>query len=131
MATVSKIKVVKHPALPATCAVCYRSADGVVDFLDWQLSLDYYGAVLVCEDCAREMLVVLGFAPVAEVTSRNEQIENLTIRNRELVEENERVRAALNSILAVRPDLRSDSDGNDDLDSENSQAGIERGTSKK
>lgn len=131
MTTISKIQVVKHPPLPATCAVCNRSANGNVDFLDWNLSLDYYGAVLLCEDCAREMVSILGFAPVAEVENRNEQIENLTLRNRELVEENDRVRAALNSVLVVRPDLRVDGNQSDDLDSEDTENGTVGGKSKK
>lgn len=116
----SKIQIVMHPALPATCAVCNKSANGIVKFLDFQKDLDYYGAVLICEDCGREMLDALDFAPVAQVTYRDQQIAELQQELQVVREENERVRAALDSVLVVRPDLRSNGDRVDGVDSSES-----------
>lgn len=128
--TQSKYVLTKSPMLPAYCAGCRKSANGIVNFVDFQLDLDYYGAVVFCEDCAKEICGVLDMVPVADLFDAVAKIEALAAANRELTEENERVRAALDSILSVRPDLRSDSDRDDDVDNSESEP-AEQGTKGK
>lgn len=127
----SKIQFVLHPPLPGTCVVCNKSANGETRFLDFGAQLDFYGAILMCEDCGKELVDILDFVPVAQVKYRDKQIENLVVMNRELKDENDNIRAALNAVLVVRPDLRPDSDSPGDVDSKNDGQGTKRGTSKK
>lgn len=122
--SMGKIQVVLHPALPATCCVCNRSANGIVRFMDFQKDLDYYGAVVICEDCAKEMLDVLEFVPVARLQEELNANVVLMEKIRKLEDENERVRGALDSVLLVRPDLRDD----DVDDSEDAEQTVGSGT---
>lgn len=130
MSTLSKIQVVFHPALPATCAVCRKSADGNTRFMDFQADLDYYGAILLCEDCAKEMLTLLKFVPVTEVEERNAQIEFLHTRVQETQAENERLNSALDAILRVRPDLSDAVHQSDSVDDEATPSGNSKSKSK-
>ena len=111
-----KVQVILHPPLPATCVVCRKSADGVVRFLDFQASVDYYGAIVVCENCAGEMLDVLQFVPVAEKDNALNQVLVMEEAFLAVRAENANLRNALDSILVVRPDLNLDSGESSDLD---------------
>lgn len=117
-----KIQATLTPMLPATCVACRKSANGVTKFLDFQADVDYYGAIVICEDCAREMLDVLGFVPVALVESLRDRLEIQKIELNTVREENERLRGAFDSILVVRPDIdvpvcMDDEGSNESIDS--------------
>lgn len=117
MRMTSKIQIIKFPELPGSCVVCFKSANGQTDFLDFGSSLEYYGVIVICEDCSREMLSVLNYVPKQELDDAAEQVRNLVDINRGLVDERDRSRAALDAVLAIRPDLRSDDDRTDGVDS--------------
>lgn len=105
-----KIQYVSQPALPAKCICCGNHWKGNGEYMiDFQVSMDEYGAVLFCESCAGELA---GLVSVPAIESRNEQIRNLTEMNRELQENNVHLNTTLDNLLAVRPHLRnSDSVG--------------------
>lgn len=54
----SKYFITKEPALPAKCVGCYNDK---LELIDTTFSIDYYGAVLICSDCAKEMVSLIGF----------------------------------------------------------------------
>lgn len=118
---IGKIRFVNEPALPAKCVCCGNHWKGQPEqMIDFQVSLDEYGALLFCESCGLELAKLLA---VPSIEQRNEQIRNLTVTNQELQAENVRLNAALNSLFSVRPDLRSDSDSASAADSEDSDEG--------
>jgi hypothetical protein len=47
--------------------MCRRSADGGVKFIDFQFDIDYYGAVVFCEDCIKECMGLLDMVPKVQV----------------------------------------------------------------
>lgn len=111
---IGKIQYVSQPALPAKCICCGKDWKGKGEYMiDFQISLDDYGAVLFCEACAKELASLVS---IEAVESRNEQIKNLQVRIQEVQEENVRLNAALDSLISVRPSLRSDSNSTDNVD---------------
>jgi len=57
----AKYQLTKDPAQPQKCAGCGVNANGQNEFVDFNLSLDYYGAVIFCMSCAKEIAATVGF----------------------------------------------------------------------
>lgn len=127
----SKITLTKDPMAPACCAVCNKSSNGSTRFADFQRDLDYYGVVLICEDCSRELVVLLDFVPREQLETFVAANEKLVNENIELREENARVRAALDAIFRVRPDLDDSSSKSVNLDRSDDERDAGGGKSKK
>lgn len=106
--TQSKLTFTTNPALPCTCIVCSKPANGETQFLDFGASLDWYGAIIICIECAREVAQVIDYHPVAQVQSLETQVRSLTTLNRGLHEENDKLHATLDSLFKLRPDLQPD-----------------------
>lgn len=83
----SRFQVVVQPqALPAVCGVCGKppgirsgNASGPVvgqeiEFVDWGLSFDLYGALIFCEDCVKEVADIFGCASPEETAELRDQI---------------------------------------------------------
>lgn len=102
-----KAVVTKYPIAPSQCVICLRSSNGVLDFIDFQMSLDIYGSVNICADCMAPVADLLGYVKRETVASIQEQNNNLVDMNRELVAQNEQLNATLDSILKLRPDVQS------------------------
>lgn len=133
----SKIKVTTDPVFGARCAVCGTSGDGQKTFYDLGAFEDFWGAVVLCKNCANELLRVMDYAPVAEVESRNEQIRVLVERVQEVQAENESLRNAVSvlrnlSASDVVADTPADetSEGNEQ-GSENSESGSTKSSSSR
>jgi hypothetical protein len=103
--TSDKIQLTTYPGLPSTCAVCNRSSDGQIKFLDFQCDLEYYGSIVVCEDCWKSGVDALGFVPVAAVNEAQLEARILEETLVAVREENEGLKSALDNLLRVRPDL--------------------------
>jgi hypothetical protein len=58
-----RVRIVTEPALPAICVICRRSANGAIKFIDFQFDMDFYGAVVFCEDCIKECMNLLDLVP--------------------------------------------------------------------
>jgi hypothetical protein len=53
-----RFKVLDRPEpAPGHCAVCGSVSKPVIDF---DMTVDYYGAVLLCTDCIREAFIIMG-----------------------------------------------------------------------
>jgi regulator of replication initiation timing len=100
-----KVTVTKYPPLPSKCRVCLRDSNGQVEFVDFQLSFDYEGAVNICIDCMRNIAQVLGFIDQSEGDSLKAQVQSLVEINRELAENNDRLNTSLDLLLSLRPSL--------------------------
>lgn len=101
-----KVVLTKYPIAPSKCVVCLRSANGELNFIDFQMSLDIYGSVNICVDCLAPIAQLLGFVEKGLLNDADDQIRNLVESNRKLVAENEQLHAIIASLSVVRPDLK-------------------------
>ncbi len=105
-----KVVLTKYPSLPSTCVICLRSSDGVLEFIDFQMSLDIYGSVNICVECVALVAKgLLGFVEPSGIDALTQQIANLVEINRELKKENDLHNATLDALLKLRPNLNNDS----------------------
>lgn len=95
MTDMGKLFITKTPAAPAKCIVCYTDAQGQREFLDFGMSLDYYGAVLICELCVTNAAELFGFTKVLQ--DPDTALENAALVD-ELTEATQKVEA-LESVL--------------------------------
>lgn len=84
----SKYQLTTTPPLPSSCVGCLKVAKGVEKFIDSGTSIDYFGSVVFCSDCIREMAMLLGMAPVAQTV---EVVEMLSRAMEELNAEKQKV----------------------------------------
>lgn len=73
------------PALPGHCGICGSATKE--QYLDLNLSFDYYGVLYFCNDCIADIARQLGYALPGEVVATNERLaeavaENLTLKHR-------------------------------------------------
>lgn len=102
----SRQSVVTDPAPPGKCLICGRHDNGVVKFIDFNFSLDYYGAVVVCLDCITESHELLGFVKAEQLEVANAEITNLQNRLDNAYADLDSYRSIVDSLSSVRPDLR-------------------------
>lgn len=100
-----RIVVVTEPALPATCVVCARSANGAIKFIDFNVSLDWYGSVVICEDCCKEALGVLDYTPNINFTNKVQELEETRAQLEVALSELVKYKSALDGLSFIRPDL--------------------------
>lgn len=108
---VGKIKLVTYPPLPSKCAVCLRGADGQLQFIDFELSFDFEGAVTICVACWAPVAQILGYLEPAKVQILKDQVTVLHARVEELQTENGLLNTTLDSLFTVRPALVSNDSG--------------------
>lgn len=64
----SKFQLITDTALPHKCVSCGLDADGRRQFLDFNVSFDFEGALYICADsCGIEIARRLGFIPSTEI----------------------------------------------------------------
>jgi hypothetical protein len=110
-----RVKLVTEPALPATCAVCVRSANGAIKFVDFNASLDYYGAIVICEDCIKECMSLLDTIPKQDLLDLSEMYDRLQKELEVAQSELDRYKSFVDALNLVRPDVNSSdvADGNE------------------
>lgn len=124
LSTSDRIQVTKYPPLPHTCIVCNFSADGKREFLDWGVNLDYYGAVVVCSECATSVGLAADMVPVSRLNEAVTKLISQENKTAELIKENGELRATIDSLVGVRPDLSdriSDESAVDETDESNTK----------
>lgn len=122
--TKSKYQITYNPMLPAFCSGCRKSADGKTPYVDFNLDLDYYGAVVFCEACAKEIAVLFGWVPKQELEEINTQLATLHEKVQETQALNVHLNTTLDSLFALRPSLHSDDDPAGNSDEPPLQSGI-------
>jgi len=130
----SKFQLVTEPlqCLPHKCAACSRESnynrEAPLQFVDWNLEVEFFGKVLICTDCLREMCNQMGYASPTQVAKlEKEKLLYLTYSN-QLEKENQELKNALGSLGVVfnsptivinsDPVIKED-DENDDADDVN------------
>lgn len=97
MTDMGKMFITTAPALPGKCVVCYTDAQGTRKFLDFGMSLDFYGAVLICEACVTNAAELFGFTPVLIDTDKELETEVLVGKLAETVQKVEALESVLRS----------------------------------
>jgi hypothetical protein len=100
-----RVFVVTEPPLPATCAVCGRNANGTIKFVDFNKDLDYYGAVVICEDCIKECMSLLDYTPNINFTNKVTELEVVQAELEVAQNELNRYKSALDALNFIRPDI--------------------------
>ena len=116
-----KYQITNAPvALPGACIVCNRTADGVTKFLDFNLSLDYYGAVIFCLPCLTPLGHAIGFVEIEKLLDAERECEEIRFALDGVEDELRHYRSIVDSFRAVRPNVSSDdSESGQDQESNN------------
>src|SRR3982751_1832507 len=109
-----KVTITLQPPLPSLCCICNFSADGKRRFLDFQMSVDIYGAVVICEECIAPVATLFGFVPIDRLETSETYLLASQISLEGYKKQNEQLNTTLDSIFSLRPDFAS-SDTRDEL----------------
>jgi len=130
--TIDKFQVRQGPVdqPPYKCASCGNPIISKDQwYVDWLFTLDYYGQVIFCTDCVRQMCNQLGYMDPGQVRELVMTGSRVTAQNMELIEENKRLRDALAAIGLVTRDPESNRDSSVADSSEREASGPEVGDS--
>lgn len=100
-----KITITQYPPLPSLCCICNFSADGKRRFLDFQMSVDIYGAVAICEECIAPVAKLFGYVKADKLELSEITLEAALQNVEGFRRENEHLNITLDSIFNLRPDL--------------------------
>ena len=95
------------PCLPHKCACCGRSfspdpnPDEKLQFLDWNLEIEFFGKVYLCTDCLREACNQMGYASPEQVTRLESELKASKNTATAYMKENQELRNALASLNSV------------------------------
>jgi len=92
----AKFQLLTIVPLPADCVACGRKSDGSNEFVDLTKDIDYYGAILLCRECAEEIAVTVNFvkeqdAELDAIRVENTLLEEIILSYDEKVQALERV----------------------------------------
>lgn len=99
------LSITDSPALPAKCISCNNDhAILRVPFVDFGMSMDYYGALNICKWCAFEAARLLDYR-VEDILLRDTAVAELQEKNEALLAELEKYRGVVDSLSSLRPGL--------------------------
>lgn len=110
-----KITITQYPPLPSLCCICNFSADGKRRFLDFQMSVDIYGAVAICEECIAPVAKLFGFVSIDRLETSEAHLEAALQNVEGFRRQNERLNVTLDSIFSIRPDLADRDNRNESM----------------
>src|SRR5688500_14099223 len=96
-AAAAKYVLTKEPPLPSKCIGCGCNDNADRQFVDLTQSIDYYGAILLCQDCAKEIANLVGFINEDTLALKILEFESVA---QELVQAKEKVEALENVVRA-------------------------------
>lgn len=102
--TIDKFQLRQGPVdqAPHKCASCGNPIITKEQwYVDWLFTLDYYGQVIFCVDCVRQMANQLGYMDPKQVRELVMAGSAVTAQNMQLLEENKRLRDALAALGLV------------------------------
>lgn len=101
-----KVQVTKNPpALPRSCVICNASSNGMKDFIDFNFSIDYYGAVYFCSDCMIPIALSLGLCFQKDLIEAEQEANDLRATLEGIEDELTYYRSFVDSLSRIRPDL--------------------------
>lgn len=131
----AKFQLVTETVLPHKCVACGANATGRDEFIDFNLSFDYEGAIYLCANCGKQIARLLGFSDDTyeeEWKESQEELDNLREKYarvsddltvyRRMVGDIANVRA-LNDLFVKLQSLVGEREGSGDSTSEEEQSG--------
>lgn len=98
------MQVIQNPLVPPAC--CIFCPGSVRDqYIDTEISFEFYGAILVCDQCIANMGAMLGMASVETNAAKNNKINHLEVQNYELMKQVVVLRSAVNTYLKDMVDV--------------------------
>lgn len=103
----SKYQLVKEPlqSLPHKCAGCNRESShdpqNPLEFVDWNLEVEFFGKIFICTDCLREMCNQMGYANPAQVAKLEHRLAMYDKVLNSYDEQNQELKNALGSLGVV------------------------------
>lgn len=80
-------KLTREPALPMKCVGCGRPADGKLEFVDFNVSFDYEGAILICRPCGLDIGRLVGLVDSNKIEEAAQEA-SLTAQSLEEAQQN-------------------------------------------
>jgi hypothetical protein len=116
-----KITLTRYPVAPCKCPICHRGSDGALEFIDFQLSFDFDGAVTPCVDCWKTAAELIGYVSEDKIQPLLDQLKAAQTQLESVSNERDQLQSTLDSLFAVRPNLKSDNSGSDVGEAEGSE----------
>ena len=91
-----KFQLITETPLPNKCIACGKEGTGSNQFVDFGVSLDYVGAILICYNCCTEMAELVDYVPCDEADEANVRVMELL---NELEQEKQNV-IALDTVIS-------------------------------
>jgi hypothetical protein len=120
-----KLQFIDNPPLPSKCVVCSNDWMPHKRFIDFGASVDYYGAILICEDCAINLVDLLGFEDKTVAIAYKEKYENrekVLAMQRKKIEDLEHVVRTLNIRRYGNPESADSVSASEVRDSESEES---------
>lgn len=103
--TISKFTLITNPSFSGQCVGCMLATDiapaGTL-FVDLGSSIDFHGALIICQWCIAETFRVVGIKD-EQVSALEAKAEHLSNQVEKYAKEVEKLNAAMDALLAVRP----------------------------
>jgi hypothetical protein len=98
--------------LPGKCAICGYAGAGTDgqprrSFLDIGLDVDYYGAVIFCEQCVVDLVLPLGFHAPEAYDAIVAKLQHATLMLSRMQNDNTHLRAIVSSGASLTPNSES------------------------
>lgn len=114
----NRIQVLDFPqAAPAHCAICFNPGNDERKFIDFDFSLEFYGAVIFCSDCIQTVMNGLGWISPIQWKEVQESLTEALEFFQKASAENVKLRAALDTLSFI-PSISNDSSSDSEISSE-------------
>jgi hypothetical protein len=94
-----------NPPSPATCILCGSGTKA--DYLDFGISIEFHGALLLCNECFKAAASVFGLFDKEHCDQLQRKFDNSGLRIIELEVQNSHLRTALDSLILAGSDNES------------------------
>ena len=102
-------ELVQNPiALPGACYFC--GSGDKSPYIDWGVSIEFYGALYTCHQCTESVAMLLGMLSERAAEALKEQNDRLITANHRLEVKNEALREAIENLVVANEPVVSSND---------------------
>lgn len=124
------MELIPHPlALPGCCFKCRVGSESRDFFIDFDFSMDDFGAIIICDACVTEMAHAAGFITPTEASKYKQQNQDLLIENQEYLIRIEGLEQAIDGLRLAGVSSRTYSEHHDSVDEQPTTVGSQAGES--
>lgn len=104
----SRVYILDTPvALPGHCVMCRASRNDDRKYVDFGMQLDFYGSVIFCTFCIRDVAAAVGFVPNTLLVEATHEYTNSVKENMACIDELRKKNEALTNALSADFDFDS------------------------